>query len=91
MAFMLISFSIATRFNKYFTPSDVVAVTFCSTHKSLTLGIPILRVMFHGYSHLSLISLPLLVYHPTQIILGGLAVTQMKDWVQKHLHRKLPI
>ncbi|CAH0548976.1 unnamed protein product [Brassicogethes aeneus] len=83
---MIISFKVCGFVSKDFTPQDKVAVVFCSTHKSLTLGIPILRIMFHGYSHLSQISLPLLVYHPTQIILGGLVVPQLKDWV--HSQRK---
>ncbi|KAJ8956124.1 hypothetical protein NQ318_016579 [Aromia moschata] len=74
-----------------FSPQDVIAIIFCSTHKSLTLGIPILRIMFHGYSHLSQISLPLLVYHPTQIILGGLMVSQLKDWVHSQKVKRPPV
>ncbi|KRT78237.1 hypothetical protein AMK59_8546 [Oryctes borbonicus] len=85
------SFRIAWYFRKYFTASDVVAIAFCSTHKSLTLGIPILRLMFQGYSHLHQISLPLMVYHPIQIILGGVMGIQMKDWIQKQSIRRLPV
>lgn len=55
------------------------------------LGIPILRIMFHGYSHLSQISLPLLVYHPTQIILGGLVVSQIKDWMHTQRIKRPPV
>jgi sodium/bile acid cotransporter 7 len=77
--------------HQYFTAQDTVAIIFCSTHKSLTLGIPILRIMFHGYSHLSQISLPLLVYHPTQIILGGLMVSQLKDWVHAYRGKRPPV
>ncbi|XP_014251361.1 sodium/bile acid cotransporter 7-B-like [Cimex lectularius] len=66
---------------KAFTAPDIVAITFCSTHKSLTLGIPILRILFSGYSHFSQITLPLLVYHPIQIILGGLLVPPFKKWM----------
>lgn len=73
-------------------PADVAAALFCATHKSLTLGVPILRIMFHGFAHLGQISLPLLIYHPTQIILGGLLVTTLKDWVHKRTTRKrLPL
>jgi sodium/bile acid cotransporter 7 len=50
-----------------------------------------LRIMFHGYSHLSQISLPLLVYHPTQIILGGLMVSQLKDWVHAYRGKRPPV
>ncbi|KAI4454841.1 solute carrier family 10 member 7 [Holotrichia oblita] len=88
---IVISFRCAWYFRNYFNASDVVAITFCSTHKSLTLGIPILRLMFQGYSHLHQISLPLMVYHPIQIILGGIMGIQMKDWIQKQSIRRLPI
>lgn len=45
------------------------------------IGIPILRILFAGYAHFSQITLPLLVYHPTQIILGGLLVPTLKRWL----------
>jgi sodium/bile acid cotransporter 7 len=44
-------------------------------------GIPMLRILYGGYAHLSTISLPLLVYHPTQIIMGGLLVAYLQDWM----------
>ncbi|XP_073988883.1 sodium/bile acid cotransporter 7-like [Rhodnius prolixus] len=77
---LYISFHSSQR-TKWYNASDVVAITFCSTHKSLTLGIPILRILFSGYSHFSQITMPLLVYHPTQIILGGLLVPPFKKWL----------
>ncbi|KAF7283167.1 hypothetical protein GWI33_001230 [Rhynchophorus ferrugineus] len=88
---IIISFKTSTLLKKVFGPADVIAILFCSTHKSLTLGIPILKIMFHGYSHLSQISLPLLIYHPTQIILGGLMVSQLKDWLHSQKTKRLPI
>jgi sodium/bile acid cotransporter 7 len=91
MVLMGVSYSMAQYLHQYFTAQDTVAIIFCSTHKSLTLGIPILRIMFHGYSHLSQISLPLLVYHPTQIILGGLMVSQLKDWVHAYRGKRPPV
>lgn len=64
-----------------FSPSDRVAIMFCSTHKSLTLGIPMLKIIFSGYSNLSVISIPLLMYHPTQILLGGILVPVVRQWM----------
>jgi sodium/bile acid cotransporter 7 len=40
-----------------------------------------LRILYGGYAHLSTISLPLLVYHPTQIIMGGLLVARLQHWM----------
>uniref|UniRef100_A0A3Q3WU68 Sodium/bile acid cotransporter n=1 Tax=Mola mola TaxID=94237 RepID=A0A3Q3WU68_MOLML len=64
-----------------FKPADTVAIVFCSTHKSLTLGIPMLKIVFEGYEHLSLISVPLLIYHPAQILLGSILVPTIRSWM----------
>uniref|UniRef100_A0A3B4XM40 Sodium/bile acid cotransporter n=1 Tax=Seriola lalandi dorsalis TaxID=1841481 RepID=A0A3B4XM40_SERLL len=64
-----------------FSPADTVAIVFCSTHKSLTLGIPMLKIVFAGYEHLSLISVPLLIYHPAQILLGSVLVPTIRSWM----------
>ncbi|NXP78604.1 NTCP7 protein, partial [Ramphastos sulfuratus] len=81
MSFMFLTFLFSTRDNSSFTPADTVAIIFCSTHKSLTLGIPMLKIVFAGYEHLSLISVPLLIYHPAQILLGSLLVPTIKSWM----------
>jgi sodium/bile acid cotransporter 7 len=64
-----------------FSKTMVVTMMFCSTHKSLTLGIPMLKIVFAGDPGLSIISIPLLVYHPTQILLGALLVPFLQSWV----------
>lgn len=81
LSFMLLTFALSTRKNSGFTPADTVAIVFCSTHKSLTLGIPMLKIVFEGYEHLSLISVPLLIYHPAQILLGSLLVPSFRAWM----------
>ncbi|XP_031408879.1 sodium/bile acid cotransporter 7 isoform X2 [Meleagris gallopavo] len=81
MSFMFLTFLFSTRNDSGFTPADTVAIIFCSTHKSLTLGIPMLKIVFAGYEHLSLISVPLLIYHPAQILLGSLLVPTIKSWM----------
>ncbi|XP_059482646.1 sodium/bile acid cotransporter 7-like [Neocloeon triangulifer] len=84
---MSLVFSITSRLHRWFSPSDVVAILFCSTHKSLTLGIPMLRILFGGYAHLSQISLPLLVYHPTQILLGSIVAAPLREWLRDSHHK----
>lgn len=78
--FLSLAFFLTTSL-KGFSRQDIIAVLFCSTHKSLTLGIPILKIIFENSPQLSSISLPLLVYHPTQIILGSILVPWLQDWV----------
>lgn len=81
LSFMLLTFIFSTRDNSGFTAADTVAIIFCSTHKSLTLGIPMLKIVFAGHEHLSLISVPLLIYHPAQILLGSVLVPTIKSWM----------
>ncbi|XP_006823728.1 sodium/bile acid cotransporter 7-A-like [Saccoglossus kowalevskii] len=64
-----------------YSPADTVCIMFCATHKSLTLGIPMLKIIYHGFDHLSHISIPLLIYHPTQILLGGFLVPLIRQWM----------
>uniref|UniRef100_A0A4W6FE94 Sodium/bile acid cotransporter n=1 Tax=Lates calcarifer TaxID=8187 RepID=A0A4W6FE94_LATCA len=81
VSFMLLTFAFSTRSGSGFSPADTVAIMFCSTHKSLTLGIPMLKIVFAGYEHLSLISVPLLIYHPAQILLGSVLVPTIRSWM----------
>lgn len=81
ISFMLLTFTFSTRSNSTFSPADTVAIVFCSTHKSLTLGIPMLKIVFAGFEHLSLISVPLLIYHPAQILLGSVLVPSIRTWM----------
>ncbi|XP_048778874.1 sodium/bile acid cotransporter 7-like isoform X3 [Ostrea edulis] len=80
-ALLWMVFYITTRSWLNFHPKDTTAIMFCSTHKSLTLGIPIMKIVFSGDPGLSVITIPLLVYHPTQILLGGLLVPPLKEWM----------
>ena len=45
-----------------------------------------LKIIFSHSEHLSLISLPLLAYHPTQILLGSALVPFLQAWV----HGQIP-
>uniref|UniRef100_UPI00358E40E9 sodium/bile acid cotransporter 7 isoform X2 n=1 Tax=Myxine glutinosa TaxID=7769 RepID=UPI00358E40E9 len=88
VTFLLLVFFISTRKSARFSPEDTVAMMFCSTHKSLTLGIPMLKIVFANHPRLSLISVPLLVYHPMQILLGGLLVGSVQRWMQSRQKAK---
>ncbi|KAJ8008554.1 hypothetical protein DPEC_G00106100 [Dallia pectoralis] len=83
LSFMLLTFTLSTQKQSGFTPADTVAIMFCATHKSLTLGIPMLKIVFEGYDHLSLISVPLLIYHPAQILLGSVLVPTVQTWMNR--------
>ena len=53
------------------------------------LGIPIIQIIFGGQPEASVLSLPLLVYHPTQILLGALLVPVVQSWMHSASSNKL--
>lgn len=90
ISLLSITFFLSTRARFGFTPKDTVAIIFCATHKSLTLGIPMLKIIYNGSDHLSLLSIPLLCYHPTQILLGGCLVPSVTNWMNSRLRESAP-
>jgi sodium/bile acid cotransporter 7 len=77
---LLIILGTATFFLFKQSPKDVIALMFSGSHKSLTLGMPILMSMY-GEVIPAHIVLPLLVYHPAQIIVGSILAPQMLHFV----------
>jgi hypothetical protein len=55
-----------------FSLPDKIAGFFCSSHKTLALGLPLITTMFAGSSEVGAYTIPLLVYHPTMILFGGI-------------------
>ena len=53
--------------------SSRVTAFYCGSQKSLAVGLPVSALIFTPASglELSLVLLPLLIYHPAQLILGG--------------------
>jgi sodium/bile acid cotransporter 7 len=57
-----------------------IAVTFVGSTKSLAIGVPMAAVVFGPDRDLGRLLLPLLMYHPLQLLVGG--------WVaSRHRHR----
>jgi sodium/bile acid cotransporter 7 len=49
-----------------------IAACFCATQKTAAMGVPMLSVLHAGDPNLALLLLPLLTYHPMQILCGSL-------------------
>ena len=81
LALLRLIFQMSKKLN--FVKEDAIAVMFCSTHKSLTLGIPILKIIYMNDPFLPFVCIPLLIYHPCQILLGGVLVPYMKSWLYR--------
>lgn len=54
-----------------FRIEDRIALMFCGSKKTLASGVPMARVMFGATPSLGVILLPILIYHPLQLIVCG--------------------
>lgn len=83
ISFLVVVYFLATTIFPSLSRADMVAILFCATHKSLTLGMPLLKILFEDHPEVSVavISIPLLIYHPLQILLGSCLVSPMQRWM----------
>lgn len=51
---------------------DMIAAYFCSVKKTLAMGVPLAILIFGRRSDLPLILLPIMFYHPLQLLLNGI-------------------
>ena len=51
-----------------FNSADEVAAVFCASKKSLAAGVPMAALIFGNHPGLGLILLPIMIYHPMQLI-----------------------
>jgi sodium/bile acid cotransporter 7 len=63
-----------------FSWPDRIAAVFCGSKKTLASGVPMAQLMFGGNPQLSLILLPIIVYHPMQLIICGALASR---WSQR--------
>ncbi len=55
----------------HFSEKDRIAVVFCGSKKTLASGVPMASLMFGADPNLGLILLPIMIYHPLQLIVCG--------------------
>jgi sodium/bile acid cotransporter 7 len=55
-----------------FDRADRIAAFFCSVKKTLAMGVPLARLIFGPSADLGLILLPIMFYHPFQLLVCGL-------------------
>lgn len=54
-----------------FNAEDRVAAVFCGSKKTLASGVPMAQLIFGTHPGLSLILLPIMIYHPLQLVICG--------------------
>jgi len=55
-----------------FTREDRITAMFCGSKKTLASGIPMAKLIFGAHPGFGLILLPIMIYHPLQLVLCGL-------------------
>jgi sodium/bile acid cotransporter 7 len=54
-----------------FTREDRIAAMFCGSKKTLASGVPMARLIFGAHPGIGLILLPIMIYHPLQLVICG--------------------
>lgn len=57
---------------------DRIAAAFCAPQKTLAAGIPLAKALFGTHPGLGLILLPVLIYHPIQLVLSGVLANRWR-------------
>jgi sodium/bile acid cotransporter 7 len=55
-----------------------IAVLFVAPQKTLAMGAPLLTLYFHGQDVLGIALLPLVIYHPWQLLIAGLLLGRLR-------------
>jgi solute carrier family 10 (sodium/bile acid cotransporter), member 7 len=54
-----------------FERADRITALFCGSKKTLASGVPMARLIFGAQPGLAVILLPIMIYHPLQLVVGG--------------------
>lgn len=68
-------------------PELRVTGLFCSSHKTVALGVPLINSMYGHDPNVALYTLPILVYHPMQLVLGSFLVPALSSYIRTERER----
>lgn len=60
---------------------------FACMHKTISIGAPLINLLFKGDPNLSLYLLPILIWHPMQLVVGTLLLPRLTAFVQNETAR----
>jgi sodium/bile acid cotransporter 7 len=76
-----------------FPKPDTVAICFCAPAKSVSIGAPLIGVLWSvGFSDQvqSLVMVPIVLYQAEQILCGQIAVMLFRRWIRDEIPESLP-
>jgi hypothetical protein len=56
---------------------------FGCTHKTVAIGVPLINAIYEGNPAIGLYTLPLLIWHPMQLIIGSFLTPRLKQFVHR--------
>lgn len=56
---------------------------FGCTHKSVAMGIPLINAIYEGNDNIGFYTLPLLIWHPMQLVIGTFLAPRLTNFVKK--------
>jgi sodium/bile acid cotransporter 7 len=62
-----------------FSREDRIAAMFCGSKKTLASGVPMARLIFGAHPGIGLILLPIMIYHPLQLVVCGVLAQRWKN------------
>jgi sodium/bile acid cotransporter 7 len=60
--------------------AERITAVFCGSKKTLASGVPMARLIFGAHPGLGMILLPLMIYHPLQLVICGVLAGR---WAQR--------
>ena len=66
-----------------FSREDRIAAMFCGSKKTLASGVPMARLIFGSHPGIGLILLPIMIYHPLQLVICGVLAKRWGDQLEK--------
>lgn len=62
-----------------FARGDRIAALFCGPQKTLALGVPMLSILYGHHPLLAWLTLPLICYHPLQLVISGVLAARLRQ------------
>mmetsp|Transcript_3907 Transcript_3907/g.8516 ORF Transcript_3907/g.8516 Transcript_3907/m.8516 type:complete len:104 (+) Transcript_3907:1-312(+) len=57
------------------------------THKTVAMGVPLINAIYESNPNVGLYTLPLLIWHPMQLVIGSALAPKLSAWVEKEEKR----
>lgn len=68
-------------------PTLRVMGLFGSTQKTVAMGVPLINAIYQGNPLIGLYTLPLLIWHPMQLVVGTFLAPKLAKWVEQEQER----